>query len=392
MNKTKKLSKAAYRIEGQPMFKLLAKANELERKGKKILHFEIGEPDFDTPTHIVKAANNSLNRGETHYVNSMGSLDLKNAVCSTIEKKLGFKPTTGQVLITPANAIVFFLLSCIANPDTEIIVPDPGFPTYYSVIKFLGLKPVRVSLKEKNDFRMNPKDIQRKITNKTQAIIINSPSNPTGSVMTKKEMKEIALIAEKNNIYLLSDETYDEMIYDDVHFSPGIRDKCQKRTIILNSFSKTYAMTGWRLGYAVGPEEVINKMGLLLQTIISCLPLFIQKAGITALEGTQQPVTKMLSAYRKRRDEIVKGLNSLPGVSCLKPEGTFYVFPNIKGTGMTSEQFSDLMLEKAGVALLPGSNFGLAGQGYVRLCYAVSLDTIQKGIKKMRKALLDLKL
>lgn len=386
-----KLARAAYKIEGQPMFKLLAKANQLENQGKKILHFEIGEPDFDTPSHIKEALNKSLLKGETHYVNSSGLSELREAVSQAVKKELGFQPFPEQILITPANAVIYFLLSCVANSKEEIIVPDPAFPTYYSAIKFIGLKPVRIPLKEKNNFRMNPTDIQNKITNKTRVIIINSPSNPTGSVMTKQEIEQVALIAQKNNLYLLSDETYSKLIYESGHYSPALKDKCQKRTIILNSFSKSYAMTGWRLGYAVGPEEVIDKMGLLLQTIISCLPPFIQKAGITALKGSQRPVNKMLNEYKKRRDQIVQGLNSLPGVSCLKPVGAFYVFPNIKKTGLTSEQFSDFILEKAGVALLPGSNFGPAGQGYIRLCYATSLETIKQGIERMRKAILSLK-
>lgn len=381
------LAKAAYRIQGQPMFKLLAKANELERKGKKIIHFEIGEPDFDTPNHIIKAANQALMQGKTHYVNSMGIPELRENVCQLVKKDLGFKPKQEQVLISTANAVIYYVLSCVANPGDEIIVPDPGFSTYYSAINFIGLKPVRISLKEKNEFRMDPDDILKKITSKTKLIIINSPSNPTGSVMTKEEIEQVAEITQKKNIYLLSDETYSKMIYDDRHYSPGTKDKCQKRTIILNSFSKSYAMTGWRLGYAVGPIQVIEKIGLLLQTVVSCLPPFIQYAGITALKSSQKPVYKMLKEYKKRRDEIVKGLNSLPGVSCLKPEGAFYVFPNIKKTGMTSQQFADFMLEKAGVALLPGENFGPSGKGYIRMCYANSLENIKEGVKRMKIAL-----
>lgn len=383
----KHLSRDAYNLVGQPMFRLLAKVNELEAQGKSILHFEMGEPNFSSPTSVVQAACDALNAGKTHYVNSMGITELRNIICDAIEAELGFRPTRNQVLITPANAVIYFLIKCVVNEGEEVIFPDPGFPTYYAAISFAGVQPVPVPLKEENAFRMSPDDIRNTITDKTRLIIINSPQNPTGAVMTKDEIEEVAIIAEEANVYLLSDEVYCKIIYDATHYSPSIRDHCQERTILLNSFSKAYSMTGWRLGYAIGPEDVIEKMGLLLQTIISCLPPFIQYAGITALTNGQEYNRQMVDTLRQRRDEIVQGLNSLPGVSYLTPDGAFYAFPNITETGLTSKQFADLMLERAGIALLPGTNFGKHGEGYVRLSYATSQKTVAEAIERMRLAI-----
>ncbi len=388
----KSLSNAAHNIEGQPMFKLLARVQEMERQGKEIIHFEIGDPDFSTPKHIVEAACRALKDGETHYASSMGITDFREAARQTTARSRGFMPSLNQVLITPgANIAIYYAIRCLVNPGEEVIVPDPGFPTYYSAIKFCGVKAVSVPLKEENQFRMSPEDIEKGITGKTRLIIINSPQNPTGSVMTPDEIARVAEIAEKHDVYLYSDEVYARMVYDDSgpFSSPSVRDKCRERTIVANGFSKAFAMTGWRLGCVIGPENVIEKMGLLLQTTSSCVTPFIQRAGIAAIEGEQDPIRKMMKEYSVRRDLLVKGLNELPGVSCLNPGGAFYVFPNIKNTGMSSEEFADVALHKAGVALLPGSNFGEFGQGYVRLCYANSRENIVKGLKRMKTALTE---
>lgn len=384
-----RLSSAAGKLEGQPMFKVLAKVQELERQGRDIVHFEIGDPDFNTPANIVNAACESLKRGETHYTSSMGVQEFREAVCWTTQKTRGFTPSINQVLATPsANIMIYYAIRCLVNPGDEVIVPDPGFPSYYSAIKFCDAVPVRVHLKEENEFRMNPDDVRKKITERTRLIILNSPQNPTGAVMKPEEIDKMAEIAEEYDIFLYSDEVYSRMIFDNTTTfrSPASRDRCQKRTIVANGFSKAFAMTGWRLGVAVGPEDVIEKMGLLLQTTSSCVSPFIQKAGIEAIRGDQAEVVKMMDEYKKRRDILVDGLNSIPGIRCLKPGGAFYVFPNITGTGLTSEQFADLMLEKACVALLPGTNFGEAGKGFVRLCYAVSRERIGEGVERIRKA------
>lgn len=383
------LAKSAYNIEGQPMFKVLDKVQKMEKQGENVIHFEIGDPDFDTPKNITKAACDSLKNGETHYVSSMGLYDMREAVRETTLISRKFKPSLNQVLITPgANIIIYLAVSCLVNPGEEVMVPDPGFPTYYSVIKFCQAKPIRVPLREKNNFRMDLADIRKLITPKTKLIIINSPSNPTGSVMAQKELNEIYEIARQKGIYLLSDEVYSRMIYGQTKFySPSFNDKCKHTTIITNGFSKAFAMTGWRLGVAIGPEKVIEKMGLLVQTLCSCVSPFIQRAGIAAIKGSQLEVKKMMTTYKKRRDFMVDELNKIPGINCLKSEGAFYVFPNITKTGMTSEQFADFILKKAKVALLPGTNFGKYGKGYVRLTYATDIKNIKEGISRIKKAI-----
>jgi len=387
----KKLSESANRVEGQPMFKILAHATELERQGRNVIHFEIGEPDFDTPPHINEAAKKALDEGKTHYVNSMGIHELREAICESTQRTHGFKPDINQTVVcTGANPIIYYAIAAVANPGEEVIVQDPGFPTYYSAMSYIGVKPNTIPLKEENEFRMNPDDVRKRITEKTRLIIMNSPQNPTGAVMTKSEVEEVASIAEEHDVYLLTDEIYGKMTYDQAHNSPAHRDQCRENIIMLNGFSKAYAMTGWRLGYAIGPVDVIEKMGLIQQTIVSCVPPFIQWGGIEALEGDQKVVDDMMVQFRKRRDLIVEGLNSLPGVSCITPQGAFYVFPNITGTGMTSEKFSEYMLDKAGVASCPGVYFGEHGEGFVRFSYATSLPEIEESIERMRKALKSL--
>jgi len=386
----RKLSEASKRLEGQPMFKLLTKVQQLERMGKKIIHFEIGDPDFKTPENIIDAAITSLKKGETHYTSSFGLYDMRMAACETTAKTRGFRPDLDQVLITPgANIIIYYAYRCLLDPEDEVLLPDPGFPTYYSAAKFCDIKVVRIPLRESNNFRMFPKDVEERITSKTKMIVINSPSNPTGSVTTKEEIDEIYDIAKKYDLYLLSDEVYARMIYEEDYsfYSPSIRDKCNERVIVLNGFSKAFAMTGWRLGCVIGPKFVIEKIALLLETTSSCVSPFIQRAGIEAIKGSQDEVKKMVSQYKKRRDLLVKGLNELSGVKCLMPGGAFYVFPNISKTGMSDEEFSDFMLNEAGVALLPGSCFGEHGKKYVRLCYATSMENIVEGLNRMKLAL-----
>ena len=386
------LSEATYRIEGQPMFKVLDKVQKMEKDGENIIHFEIGDPDFDTPRHIIEAAYSSMKNGETHYTNSMGLYDMRVAVSEVTSSSRGFAPSIDQVLITPgANIIIYLSIKCLVNPGEEVIFPDPGFPTYYSVIKFCNVVPVRIPLREENKFRMNPEDIRKAVTSKTKLIIINSPSNPTGSVMTPEEIDEVYRIAEENGIYLLSDEIYSRMMYGDVQFhTPSSNDACKHTTIVLNGFSKAFAMTGWRLGVAIGPEEIIEKMGLLVQTLCSCVPPFIQRAGIAALKEDQTEIRHMMAIYEERRNLLVEGLNKIPGIRCLRNEGAIYIFPNITKTGMASEKFVDFILEKAKVAILPGTNFGNYGEGYVRLTYATGVEYIKEGLKRISKALNNL--
>ncbi len=385
-----RLTKAANNLEGQPMFKVLAQVKDLERQGEDIVHFEIGDPDFNTPENITNAAIESLKRGETHYQSSYGMTEFRELVRETTLRSRGFKPDLDQVLIAPsANIIIYYAVACLVEAGDEVIVPDPCFPTYTAVLKYLGVKAVGVPLLEKNQFRMNPKDVESAITEKTRMIIMNSPHNPTGAVMTEQEVAEMAEIAEKHDLYLYTDEIYSRMIFDEQNsfYTPAKRDQCKQRTILANGFSKAYAMTGWRLGVCIAPADVIEKMALLLQTTSSCTAPFVQRAGMEAISGSQDAVNAMMAEYKQRRNLLVEGLNKIPGISCLTPGGAFYAVPNISKTGMTSEEFAKFALEKAKVALLPLTNFGPSGEGYVRLCYATSRERILEGLSRLEKAL-----
>ena len=384
------LSDSAYQIDGQPMFKVLEKVQQLERQGKEILHFELGEPDFDTPDNIVNACIDALKDGDTHYTNSMGLFELREAVAATTLKSRGFKPNINQILITPgANAIIYFVIRCIVNIGEEVIVPDPGFPTYFSAIKFCGAKAVRVALNEKNQHQLMADDVRQLITDKTRLIIINSPSNPTGAMTDQKEIQEIYKICSDKGIFILSDEIYSRLVFEDSgeFFSPSMLDYCKSNVIVLNGLSKAFAMTGWRIGVAIGPELLIEKMGLLLQTINSCVSPFIQRAAIEAINGDQSDVQTMKNEYSERRNALVNGLNSIDGIRCAMPKGSIYAFANVSGLGMTGEEFSDFALEKAGVALLPGSSFGHYSDDFVRICYVNSIESISRAIEKIKEAL-----
>ena len=383
----KQLADITKGLIGQPMFKLLVKAEELEKAGHRIFHFEIGDSDFRAHQHIIEATKQALDNDQTHYVDSMGIIELREAVCDYVEETLGFRPDIEQVLIMPANGIIDFVMRCVANRGEEVIYPDPGFSTYIAVTNYTGIKKVGVPLREENAFHIETEEIRKGITDKTRLIIINSPQNPTGAVLTEKETEDIALLAEEKDLYLLSDEIYSKVIYDRVHHSPSFIDKCLERTIILNGFAKNYSMPGWRLGYAIGPKEVIKKMGILFQTIYSCTPAFIQYGGISALRGNQEVIEGRIRQYKKLRDLTVEKLNEIPGVSCLIPEGACYVFPNIKGTGMSSIEFANFVLENAGVALLPGTCFGKYGKGYVRLCYTRRPEIIVEGCERIKRVL-----
>lgn len=380
------LSDAAYLLQGQPMFKMLAKIKEMERAGEDIIHFEIGDPDFSTPQNVIDAGTFALNNGFTHYSDSMGDYDFRAIVAENNLHTRGFRPDIDQVLVTPgANMMIYYAVLCLVNPGDEVIVQDPCFPTYLSVFHFCGVRPVCVPLYEENEFRLDPKDLEDRITDKTRLIIVNSPHNPTGAVMRPEELEMIGRIALKHRIYLYSDEIYSRMNYGDIPFySPSILDRCKEFVIVANGFSKAFAMTGWRLGVGIGPRHVMEKMGLLLQTTSSCVSSFIQKAGIAAIQGSQDMVRAMMKEYQERRDILVKGLNGIDKIECLNPGGAFYVFPNIKRTGLSSEQFAHQLLERGKVGVCAGNDFGICGEGYIRLCYATSKEDIVEGIKRIK--------
>ena len=384
-----KLSKLGESMAGQPMFKILERAQELERSGRTIYHFELGEPDFDTPSNISAVAIDAIKAGNTHYTPSSGLYELKKAAAEATARSRGFLPSISQILVTPgANAIIYLTIKCVVNPGEEVIVPDPGFPTYFSAIEACGAKAVGVRVKQENGFSISPEDIEKAITPNTRLLILNSPSNPTGGVISQKDLIAIAMLCEKHNIFLLSDEIYGRLVYADNEFySPASYDKCLKRTIIINGFSKAFAMTGWRLGVAIGPELIIEKMGLLVSTIVSCVPPFVQLAGIEAINGNQDQSKYMKVEYERRTRYLVEGLNALPGVSCNMPKGAIYAFADITKTGMTSNEFSEFSLEKAGVAVTPGNFFGSYGEGFVRLSAVQSTAVIGKALKALEGAM-----
>ncbi|MGC8895543.1 MAG: pyridoxal phosphate-dependent aminotransferase [Candidatus Bathyarchaeia archaeon] len=370
-------------------FEVLAKAKALEKQGKDIVHLEIGEPDFDTPKNIKEAAVKALYEGYTHYVPSAGIPELRETIAEYISKTRRIKVEPEEVVVTPgAKPIMFFAILACVNPGEEVLYPNPGFPIYESVINFVEAKPVPIPLLEENDFRMDHEYVKKKITKKTKMIILNSPENPTGGVLTKEDLKVIAdCISNRDDVLVLSDEIYSRIIYEGEHESiaslPGMKEK----TIILDGFSKTYAMTGWRLGYGVMRKDLAQKFAQLMTNSNSCTCTFIQMAGIEALKGPQNEVERMVSEFRKRREVIVSGLNKIKGITCKKPRGAFYVFPNIKGTGMDCRKLGDYLLNEAGVAVLPGTSFGKYGEGYLRLSFANSIENIKKALDRISKAL-----
>jgi len=382
------LSEGAKRIYGEAAFEVLAKAQELERRGKHILHFEIGEPDMETPKHIANAGIQAIKNKKTHYTPSVGILELRKAVQDEVEKTRGYRPDLEQVVITPGlKPGIFFSMLAIVNPGEEVIYQDPGYPTYGSVSSFLGAKGVMIPLLEENEFRMNPDDIKKRITKKTKLIIVNSPQNPTGSVMTKSELDEIAMIAEEYDIFIVSDEIYSKMTYETKHYTPTARDKAKERTVLLDGFSKYFAMTGWRLGFMVAPKKMAQRLQDFLVSAVSCTADFTQWAGVEALTSDQSFISDMMKRFKEKRDRIIKGLNTIPGFSCLSPSGAFYAFPNIKKTGMISQECADHLLYNAGVATLPGTAFGPYGEGYIRFSYANTLENIDLAIDKIKESL-----
>jgi len=370
-------------------FEVLARAKALERQGKNIIHLEIGEPDFDTPQNIKEAAVKALYAGYTHYVPAAGIPELREAIAEYISKTREIQVDPEEVVVTPgAKPIIFFTILACVNPGEEVLYPNPGFPIYESVIKFVGAKPVPIPLKEENDFRIDHEYVKEKITEKTKMIILNSPENPTGGVLTRDDLKLIAdCIAERDDLIVLSDEIYSRIIYEGSHESiaslPGMKEK----TVILDGFSKTHAMTGWRLGYGVMRKDLAEKITQLVINSNSCTCAFVQVAGIEALKGPQDSADRMVAEFRKRREIIVEGLNRIKGVTCKKPKGAFYVFPNITGTGMRSKELSDYLLNEVGVAVLPGTSFGRYGEGYLRISFANSAENIKEALRRIEAAL-----
>jgi aspartate aminotransferase len=365
-------------------FEVLAKARALEAKGRSIVHLEIGEPDFDTPAPIRAAAVRALDEGFTHYGPSAGFPEVREAIASFIAKDRGLPTAPDQVVVTPGGKpiLTFAIMACV-NPGDEVIVPDPGFPIYESVVRFLGAKPVPLVLREERGFRFGAADLEALLTPKTRMVVLNSPHNPTGSVLTPADLDEIGLLLRDREIFVLSDEIYSKILYEGVHQSIATRPGMAEKTILLDGFSKTYAMTGWRLGYGVMNPTLAKHVARLATNVYSCATSFVQRAAIVALGGSQEPVLAMVAEFRRRRGEIVKGLNDIPGLRCLEPAGAFYVFPNVSALHMKSAEVERMLLEEAGVAVLSGTAFGPSGEGYIRLSYANSIENIREALRRI---------
>ncbi|MFN4985383.1 MAG: pyridoxal phosphate-dependent aminotransferase [Ignavibacteria bacterium] len=379
------------RLGTETAFEVLVKARALEAQGKSVVHLEIGEPDFDTPPNIIQAAKDALDKGFTHYGPAAGLPEARKAVADYINKTRGYDIwDADHVVITPgAKPIMFYGMMAIIDPGDEVIYPNPGFPIYESVINFLGAKPVPLPLREDKEFRFDVGDLEARITPKTRMVILNTPQNPTGGILTREDLEQIAELAIKHNLIVLSDEIYSQVTYGDFkHTSITEFEGMQERTIILDGFSKTFAMTGWRLGYGLFPKEMAKVVAKLQTNCTSCTSSFSQIAGIEALDDRTLPyVDVFLKEFERRRDAIVDGLNQIPGFRCHKPHGAFYVFPNIEATGMTSQEAADFLLYEAGVACLSGTAFGAHGEGFIRFSYANSIEKINDALNRISEAM-----
>ncbi|MFQ6028494.1 MAG: pyridoxal phosphate-dependent aminotransferase [Dehalococcoidia bacterium] len=368
-------------------FEVLAKARALEAQGKEIIHLEIGEPDFDTPHHIVEAGVKALQDGQTHYGPTPGLPDLREAIARNSREVRGIDTDASHVVVTPgAKPIMFYVILALAEPGVEVIYPNPGFPIYESMIRFSGATPVPMRLLEEKSYHPDLKDLAGRITDRTRLIILNSPENPCGSALTREELETIAeLVRGRDNLYVMADEIYKDILYTGEHHSIASFPGMAERTIILDGFSKSYAMTGWRLGYGIVPEELVPHVVKLAVNSVSCAATFSQLAAVSALDGPQDALQAMAAEFAQRRRLIVDGLRSIPNVHCPEPEGAFYAFPSIKETGLTSAEFEDRALQEAGVALLSGLGFGKYGEGYIRLSYANSQENIKKALDRLEK-------
>lgn len=379
-----KLANRMSRLGTETAFEVLARAKKLEAEGRDIIHLQIGEPDFDTPPNIVAAGAQALNDGYTHYGPSPGMPDVRARIAKEIETTRHIDVSPENVVVTPGGKpIMFFTMLSLINEGDEVLYPNPGFPIYESMINYVGGVPVPMQLHESKDFSIDVEEIESKITSKTKLMILNSPNNPCGSIISKEDLEKLAELSLKHDIYVMSDEIYIRFLYEGKHESITQFQGMVDRTIILDGFSKTYAMTGWRIGYGIMPEDLASQMAKLMANSVSCTSSATQIAAIEALDGSQDEPNKMVQEFKRRRDIIVNGLNNINGISCQMPKGAFYVFPNVKETGMTSRKFADNLLQKAGVACLAGEDFGKYGDGFVRFSFANSAENIQEALDRI---------
>ena len=379
------LAKRMERLGTETAFEVLAKARKLEQEGKHIVHLEIGEPDFETADHIKNAAIEALNGGFTHYVPSAGILEVRESISKNIDNTRQVNYNPDQIIITPgAKPIMFFTILALAEPDFEVVFPDPGFPIYESMINFCGGKAVPMPLRGNLNYHPDIEELETLINDRTRLLILNSPNNPCGSVLNKEETEAIVALVEKfPNLYVLSDVVYKDIIYTGQHLSVSQYESIKDRVIILDGLSKSYAMTGWRLGYGAFPEELVPHITKLAVNSVSCTSAFSQMALIAALEGDQSGVVSMVEEFSRRREVIVSGLQNINGIKCPNPEGAFYVFADITNTGITSSEFETKSLQEAGVAVLSGTAFGSYGEGFIRLSYANSIENINIAIDRL---------
>ncbi len=383
-----KLSERMARLGTETAFEVLARARALEAQGRSVVHLEIGEPDFDTPAHITEAAIAALEGGATHYGPSAGIPELRQAIAEDSTARRGVRATPEMVVVTPGGKpVMFYVILALIDPGDEVLYPNPGFPIYESMIRYIGGVPVPVRLLEEKAYTLDVDQLISKIGPKTKLIVLNYPHNPTGGTIPESGLRAIADAAVKHRVPVLSDEIYSRILYDGKHVSIAALPGMEPLAIVLDGFSKTYAMTGWRLGYGVMPAPLAQVVAKLQTNSASCTATFTQLAGVKALRGDQSPVDKMVAEFRRRRDAIVDGLRQIPGFKCPRPQGAFYVFPNITGTGFSARPLADRLLEEAGVACLSGTAFGEWGEGHLRFSYANSLENIQEALRRIASCL-----
>lgn len=374
------------RLGTEGAFEVLARARRLEAEGRQIVHLEIGEPDFATPDNITEAAISAMHAGYTHYTPAGGIMEAREAVARFVSRRLGIDAQPTEVVLTPGskNVLLFVLLACV-EPGDEVIYPDPGYPIYSSLVNFIGARPVPVRLREERGFRMDLDELASLVTPRTRLLILNSPQNPTGGVLTAEDVAFIARLAVEHDLVVISDEIYSQIVYGHEHVSVLSQPGMKERTVLMDGMSKAYAMCGWRLGYGVAPRELASRMEALMINSSSCAAAFAQMAVIEAFESPESDlaVRRMVEQFRSRRDLVVAGLNAMPGVRCQEPQGAFYAFPNVQGTGLDERRLAEDLLQGAGVALLPGSAFGQAGEGFLRLAYTQSESDLRLGLERM---------
>jgi aspartate/methionine/tyrosine aminotransferase len=382
-----KLATRMGRLGTETAFEVLVRAKALEAQGRDVVHLEIGEPDFDTPDNVIEAGCYALQHGWTHYGPAAGLPDLRQAIAEYLNRSRATAFTPDNIVVTPGGKpIMFYVILALLEAGDEAIYPNPGFPIYESMINFTGATPVPIPLREENAFALDVNELRSLITPRTKLLIINSPGNPSGGVLSRDDLAAIAALAVEHDLTVLSDEIYSEILYEGEHHSIATMPGMSQRTIVLDGFSKTYAMTGWRLGYGAMPVDFAGQIAKLMVNSVSCTAVAVQRAGLEALTGPQDAVEDMVAAFHRRRDLIVDGLNEIDGIRCLKPKGAFYAFPNISGTGMTSKEFADHLLNDHGVAALAGTSFGEYGEGFIRLSYANSEENLKKALDRIASA------